>query len=94
MSIVGAQPLSVWKMGSLRVNTDLVSLDIEGKAKGAQSIRSLLDDQDYELMGGYTFGRSLQEVDGAVHGLDHFGDFLLAEPRPLMYYLIVLLTIF
>ena len=60
MSIVGAQPLSVWKMGSLRVNTDLVSLDIEGKAKGAQSIRSLLDDQDYELMGGYKFGRSLQ----------------------------------
>lgn len=62
MSIVGAQPLSVWKMGSLRVNTDLVSLDIEGKAKGAQSIRSLLDDQDYELMGGYTFGRSLQAM--------------------------------
>ena len=62
MSIVSAQPLSVWRTGSLRVNTDLVGLDIEGKAKGAQSLHSLLDYQDYELMGGYKFGRSLQAV--------------------------------
>ena len=62
MSIVSAQPLSVWRTGSLRVNTDLVGLDIEGKAKGAQSLHSLLDDQDYELMGGYTFGRSLSAM--------------------------------
>jgi len=53
--------LGAWRTSSLRVNTDLVhSGPNVGAVSIPQSLHSLLDDQDYELMGGYKFGRSLQ----------------------------------
>ena len=55
--------LGAWRTGSLRVNTDLVhSGPNVGAVSIPQSLHSLLDDQDYELMGGYTFGRSLSAM--------------------------------
>jgi len=53
--------LGAWRTSSLRVNTDLVhSGPNVGAVSIPQSLHSLLDGQDYELMGGYKFGRSLQ----------------------------------